>query len=259
MSGSQGEKFSGKISHLNKTEIKSALQEMEVWRPQMAAWTLTELMEELKTQLKPAGEPGEDINKEIRRLERLRKADLLQEVQGYLTLDGSETRGKILGMYRRVLEENLLQDDHQIMGFGKYQGKTFLEVKQLYPSYEGFCRDCWDKDPTQCCPEMVKFLAYLDGTTVQQMKELIKQETPAPTGAAASSRLGAQPKAAPKAPVRVKIEPQENPVPKAKAKAKPTAVKAGFPARFNISTPPADWMHVDPPIPEDEEDDPDRL
>ena len=256
MSGTQAEKFTGKISHLNKSEVKAALQELEKWQPKMASWTASELMEELKTQLKPAGEPGEDINKEIRRLERLKKSDMLLEVEGYLTLDGTETRGKILGMYRKALEENLLQDDHQPMGFGKYQGKTFLEVKTLYPGYEGFCRDCWEKDPMQCCPEMVRFLAYLDQTTVQQMRELIKQEreNPVPAGASASSGLGARAKTALRPPMRVKVEEQETPAPKPKAKSHPTAVKTGFPKRFNIHTPPApaEWMQVE--VPEDDND-----
>ena len=255
MSASQESKFSGKTSHYNKAEIKVALQEMELWRPQMAGWTLPELKEELKNALKPLGEPGEDIDKEIRRLARLKKADMMAEIQDQLVLDGSETRGKILSMYRKVLEENLLQDDYTPMGFGKYAGKTFLEVKQLYPSYEGFCRDCWESNPDQCCPEMVKFLAYLDGTTVQQLRELGKQETPASSQPSSSRGLGARPKAAPVNP-RVKQEPQEIPVPKAKPKAKPTAVKAGFLVRnFNISTPPEGWMEVEVPDENEEQDD----
>lgn len=254
MSGSQGDKYTGKTSHWNKSEVTAALKELEVWRPQMAAWTLPELKEELKNLLKPAGEPGEDINKEIRRLERLKKADMIAEIQEYVTLDGTETRGRMLSMYRKVLEENLLQDDHQVMGFGKYSGKTFLEVKSLYPQYEGFCRDCWANDPEQCCPEMVKFLAYLDGTTVQNLKELGKQENPVKSEASASRGLGAQPKAAPRVPVRVKLEPQETPAPKAKPKAKPTAVKSGFPRKFNISTPPEEWMQVEVPENGEQED-----
>ena len=66
MSASQESKYGGKTSHYNKAEIKAALQETELWRPQMAGWTLPELKEELKNALKPLGEPGEDINKEIR-------------------------------------------------------------------------------------------------------------------------------------------------------------------------------------------------
>jgi hypothetical protein len=77
MSGSQEGKYTGKTSHYNKSEIRAALQEMELWRPQMADWTLPELKEELKKALKPLGEPGEDINKEIRRLERLKKSDMI--------------------------------------------------------------------------------------------------------------------------------------------------------------------------------------
>jgi hypothetical protein len=63
----------------------------------------------------------------------------------------------MLSMYRKVLEENLLMDDYTPMGFGKYAGKTFLEVKQMCPSYEGFCRDCWESNPDQSRPELVEF------------------------------------------------------------------------------------------------------
>jgi hypothetical protein len=253
MSASQESKYGGKTSHYNKAEIKAALLEMELWRPQMAGWTLPELKEELKNALKPLGEPGEDINKEIRRLERLKKADMVAEIQHHVTLDGTETRGKMLSMYRKVLEENLLMDDYTPMGFGKYAGKTFLEVKQLYPSYEGFVRDCWEANPDQCCPEMVKFLAYLDGTTVQQLREMRQQETPAKSQPSSSRGLGAQPKAAPVPPVRVK---QETPAPKAKPKAEPTAVKSGFPVRnYSIHTPPEGWMEVEVPEENEEQDD----
>lgn len=143
-------------------------------------------------------------------------------------------------------------DDYTPMGFGKYAGKTFLEVKQLYPSCEGFCRDCWETSPDQCCPDMIKFLAYLDGTTVQQLKALGKQETPVMSQASSSRGLGAQPKVAPEASGRVKQEPQETPA--AKAKGKPTGVKSGFPVRnYNISTPP-EWMQVEVPDGQDQED-----
>ena len=193
-----------RVSSMNRRELLEALQECEIWEERMSSFPIQELAEILKEfQLAQMG--GSEVDREIHRLGRLKKQDLILAVEGQITLTGNETIGAILRKMRARLDElqpeasGLIPD--QEMGFGKHHGKWYSQVKELHPDYCQWARVMHEEDPQGVHRTLAKFVRWLHQSAQTQ------EENPPST--ATSSR--------------VKEEPRETPV---KAKQKATAVKS---------------------------------
>ena len=233
-----------------RKELIEVLRDSAIWEDEMEHYTkseLTSLVQGLRSRNK-----GSTVDQEVKRISRLKKAEIQQAVQeAGLEITGQETIGQMLLAFRKHLKGTLPVEPDEAVDFGTHKGKTFAEVLTKYPDYCVWVRDQFHQNPTSCCPGMYRLACWLEGIHPGSQEMPKKEEAP-PSRASAS---GAVPKTRGTTPVKQEQKSPRLRVPP-KAKAKPTAVKSM--ARPTFVHPEPGWMPVDQAsevsLPEDQED-----